>query len=64
MLWYLIWGEAGNLRFMPELLCFLFEIARAYVIYRAARAEERAQLSPEVAEKTGLGNGKLKNEAK
>ena len=28
------------------------KIARAYVIYRAARAEERAQLSPEVAEKT------------
>ena len=28
------------------------KIARAYVIYRAARAEERAQHSPEVAEKT------------
>ncbi|KAL3933773.1 MAG: hypothetical protein SGPRY_000137 [Prymnesium sp.] len=24
MLWYLIWGEASNLRFAPELLCFLF----------------------------------------
>ncbi|MGB1455948.1 ribonucleoside-diphosphate reductase subunit alpha [Spongiibacter marinus] len=28
------------------------KIARAYVLYRAARAEERAQQSPEVAEKT------------
>ncbi|WP_027874442.1 ribonucleoside-diphosphate reductase subunit alpha [Spongiibacter marinus] len=28
------------------------KIARAYVLYRAARAEERAQHSPEVAEKT------------
>lgn len=24
LLWYLIWGEASNLRFTPELLCFLF----------------------------------------
>lgn len=23
MLWYLIWGEAANLRHMPELLCFI-----------------------------------------
>lgn len=27
MLWYLIWGEAGNLRHMPELLCFLVHCA-------------------------------------
>ena len=25
----LIWGEAANLRFMPECLAFLFEVARA-----------------------------------
>ena len=30
LLYLLIWGEAANLRFMPELLCFLFEIARAH----------------------------------
>ena len=30
-LYLLIWGEAANLRFMPELLCFLFEVARAHV---------------------------------
>ncbi|KAL1512233.1 hypothetical protein AB1Y20_005495 [Prymnesium parvum] len=31
LLYLLIWGEAGNLRFMPELLCFLFEIARGHL---------------------------------
>ena len=30
MLYLFIWGEAANLRFMPELLAYLFEIARAY----------------------------------
>ena len=30
-LYLLLWGEAGNLRFMPELLCFLFETANAHV---------------------------------
>ena len=25
-----IWGEAANLRFMPELLYFIFEVSRAY----------------------------------
>merc|ERR1719183_1971210 len=25
----LVWGEAGNLRFMPELICFLTELALA-----------------------------------
>ncbi|KAL3906761.1 MAG: hypothetical protein SGPRY_010429, partial [Prymnesium sp.] len=24
VLWYLVWGEAANLRLMPELLCFVF----------------------------------------
>lgn len=24
VLWFLIWGEAGNLRHMPECLCFLY----------------------------------------
>ncbi|KAL1529896.1 hypothetical protein AB1Y20_000824 [Prymnesium parvum] len=32
ILYLLIWGEAGNLRFMPELLCFLFELAREYLL--------------------------------
>ena len=30
-LFFLIWGEAANLRFMPELLYTLFELARAHV---------------------------------
>ena len=33
----LLWGEAANLRFMPEMLCFLFELARAY----AAEMQDR-----------------------
>ena len=31
MLFLLIWGEAANLRFMPELLFFLLELMRAHV---------------------------------
>lgn len=30
-LYLLLWGEAANLRFMPELLFFLFAVARAHV---------------------------------
>ena len=30
-LYLLVWGEAANLRFMPELIFLLFELARAYV---------------------------------
>ncbi|KAJ3366940.1 hypothetical protein GGF32_000001 [Allomyces javanicus] len=26
-LWFCIWGEAANIRFMPECLCFLFKLA-------------------------------------
>ena len=37
MLYLLLWGEAANLRFMPEMLCFLFELARAY----AAEMQDR-----------------------
>ena len=29
-LWLLVWGEAGNLRFMPELLNFIFALAHAH----------------------------------
>jgi hypothetical protein len=29
LLYLLIWGEAANLRFMPEMLAFIFELARA-----------------------------------
>lgn len=33
MLWYLIWGEAANLRHMPELLCFiLYCLSNALVL--------------------------------
>ena len=30
-LFLLVWGEAANLRFMPELLFFLLEMMRSYV---------------------------------
>ena len=30
LLWQLVWGEAANLRFMPEMLYFFFECARAW----------------------------------
>ena len=29
LLYLFVWGEAGNLRFMPEMLAFLFEVMRA-----------------------------------
>jgi len=35
-LFLLIWGELGNLRFCPELLCFLFSSARAALHWDAA----------------------------
>jgi len=36
-LFLLLWGEAANLRFMPEMLCFLFELARAHAAEMQAR---------------------------
>ena len=35
ILFLLIWGEAANLRFMPELLFFLLEIMRAHCVHQA-----------------------------
>lgn len=29
VLWFLIWGEAGNLRHMPECICFLYHKVRS-----------------------------------
>ena len=37
-LYLLLWGEAANLRFMPELLLFLFALARARCIAASATA--------------------------
>eukprot|EP00158_Paraphelidium_tribonemae_P002509 Partr_v1_DN25428_c0_g2_i1_m53787 putative synthase len=34
-LYLMIWGEAGNLRFMPELLCFIFHLARCSTLHVA-----------------------------
>ena len=36
VLYLLIWGEAANLRFMPELLFFLFAAARAHYLAQPA----------------------------
>lgn len=42
LLWYLIWGEASNLRFTPELLCFLFYcMSNALVLTTRSDSEVR-----------------------
>ena len=38
-IYLLLWGEAGNLRFMPELLLFLFALARAHCVSTGTRAD-------------------------
>lgn len=38
-LWLLIWGEANNLRVMPELLCFIFDLMNSE-LYLDSNAEE------------------------
>lgn len=46
LLWYLIWGEASNLRFAPELLCFLFYcMSNALLLSTRSELEVRAWIS-------------------
>ena len=45
-LFLLIWGEGGNLRFMPELLCFLFEVALAHTRRRSMASAATGGPSP------------------
>ena len=40
MLWLCIWGEAGNLRHLPECLCFLY-----HKMMQARLIDERKQES-------------------
>ena len=44
-LWLLCWGEAGNVRFMPECLCFIFKCADDY--YRSPDCQNRLDPVPE-----------------
>ncbi|KAJ2712389.1 1,3-beta-D-glucan synthase, partial [Coemansia spiralis] len=44
-LWMLLWGEAGNLRYMSELLCFLFKLAEDYI--QSPAAQQRVEPVPE-----------------
>ncbi|AMD22699.1 HHL071Wp [Eremothecium sinecaudum] len=43
-LYLLIWGESGNIRFMPELICFLFSIMGDY--YYGTTSEETSVTRP------------------
>ncbi|KAH9981305.1 1-3-beta-glucan synthase [Lactifluus volemus] len=44
-LYLLCWGEAGNVRFTPECLCFIFKCADDY--YRSPECQNRAEPVPE-----------------
>ncbi|KAH9997287.1 1-3-beta-glucan synthase [Russula vinacea] len=44
-LYLLCWGEAGNVRFVPECLCFIFKCADDY--YRSPECQNRADPVPE-----------------
>lgn len=44
-LYLLCWGEAGNVRFTPECLCFIFKCADDY--YRSPECQNRADPVPE-----------------
>jgi len=44
-LWLLCWGEAGNVRFVPECLCFIFKCADDY--YRSPDCQNRPDPVPE-----------------
>lgn len=44
-LYLLCWGEAGNVRFTPECLCFLFKCADDY--YRSSECQNRVDAVPE-----------------
>ncbi|KAJ2301933.1 1,3-beta-D-glucan synthase, partial [Coemansia sp. RSA 2702] len=44
-LWMLLWGEAGNLRYTAELLCFMFKVAEDYI--KSPAAQQRVEPAPE-----------------
>ncbi len=44
-LWLLCWGEAANIRFIPECLCFIFKCADDY--YRSPECQNRMEPVPE-----------------
>jgi len=44
-LWLLCWGEAAQIRFMPECLCFIFKCADDY--YRSPECQNRVDAVPE-----------------
>ncbi|KAJ7097938.1 glycosyltransferase family 48 protein [Mycena belliarum] len=44
-LYLLCWGEAGNVRFVPETLCFIFKCADDY--YRSPECQNRVEPVPE-----------------
>ncbi|EJD47463.1 1,3-beta-glucan synthase [Auricularia subglabra TFB-10046 SS5] len=44
-LWMLCWGEAAQIRFMPECLCFIFKCADDY--YRSPECQNRVEPVPE-----------------
>ncbi|KAJ6547553.1 1-3-beta-glucan synthase [Mycena capillaripes] len=44
-LYLLCWGEAGNVRFVPECLCFIFKCADDY--YRSPECQNRVEPVPE-----------------
>ncbi|KAJ7632608.1 1,3-beta-glucan synthase [Roridomyces roridus] len=44
-LFLLCWGEAGNVRFVPECLCFIFKCADDY--YRSPECQNRVEPVPE-----------------
>ncbi|THG95112.1 hypothetical protein EW026_g6480 [Hermanssonia centrifuga] len=44
-LWLLCWGEAANVRFVPECLCFIFKCADDY--YRSPECQNRVDAVPE-----------------
>ncbi|KAI0306588.1 1-3-beta-glucan synthase [Multifurca ochricompacta] len=44
-LYLLCWGEAGNVRFVPECLCFIFKCADDY--YRSPECQNRTEPVPE-----------------
>lgn len=63
-LYLLIWGEANNVRFMPECLCFLFQCSLDYLEYvRSPQDKELAEDDDENKEvksskEIGLAEGK------
>lgn len=44
-LWLLCWGEAAQVRFVPECLCFIFKCADDY--YRSSECQSRMEPVPE-----------------